>query len=273
MHIQTFEKINKTVEVVKFTGGREQGLEICRWLGASSAYRPATNEDPREYLEVPTMFGPRDIKVGQFIVKVGPQDYLTYKAEALFAEYAEVLDNDHPLVKHARRELEMFPGEDIEFKESLVAAVKGFTAYRGHSGSSAEIARHMITALLNGQNLLPLTDDPEEWEFRAGVDYGIEDDYWQNIRNSAALSQDGGKTYFIVNEPSEYEEDRCSVPGHPKGRFEEGDDEFYCPSCEASYPLVKLQKLYESEPKNKVIEIDPEDLKSDEEKTDGTDLS
>lgn len=208
MTSKIFAKIQTHVQVFLWEGGREQALEICRWVGKGSMYIPKTREDPREYLQIPTMFGPRDIKAGQYVVKIDNEQFLTYKPEALLAEYVEILDNDHPLVKHARTELAMFPNEDTDFIESLVAAVKGFSAYRGHSGISQEIAVHMISALLAGKNLLPLTDDLDEWELHLEED----EDIWQNRRNNAAFSYDGGVTYFLATDsPNEIRDDAGEV--------------------------------------------------------------
>lgn len=237
MDIKTYEKIQTHVEVAFWAGGREQALDISKWVGAGSVYTPPTKEDPREYLQIPTMFGPRDIKAGNYVVKIEDHTFLTYKPEALEAEYKEVLDDDSTIVKHARVELNMFPNEDADFKESIVAAVKGFASYRGHSGSSADIAVHMISALLAGRNLLPLTDNEDEWLYHPKEKYGSEEDVWQNKRNSAAISYDGGMTYFLVTEKKE-EVDEYSVAG---------------------------VRFYMSEPKNFIPEIDAEDLKSDNE--------
>lgn len=236
MEIKTYEKTAKTVEVVLFEGGYQNAMEICKWLGSGSSYIPPTTVDPRQYVQVPTMFGPRDCKPGHYIVKIGPEDYLIYRPEALDAEYRNVSDGEHPLVQHARAELSRFPNEDIDFKESLVNAVKGFVSYRGHSGNSAEIAVHMIAALLRGENLMPLTDAPEEWVLHSAGQYGTEIDMWQNKRNSKAISEDGGKTYFLVDD--NHEED----PDDPE--------------------RVKV-KYYESEQHDAEVEIDPEDLKGE----------
>lgn len=238
MNIKTFEKIAKTVEVVTWNGGREEAIDICKWMGSGSSYIPATKIDPRSYIQLPTMFGPRDIKSGSHIVKIGPGEFLPFNDESLYSEYREIMDTDHRLVQHSRRELSLFPNEDLDFRESLVSAIKGFTSYRGHSGASAEMAIDMLTRLLNGENLMALTDDPEEWEMRAKETYGVEQDMWQNNRNSKALSLNGGKTYFLVDEEP-LQETADSEPG---------------------------LRFYSSEPKGASVEIDPEDLKSDGEK-------
>lgn len=102
------------------------------------------------------------------------------------------------LVKHAKRELEIL-GEEPETIKGYLNVIQAF-ADMGHSGGSASVAIPVITELLQYKNLKPLTDDPKEWEFR-GLDYPETSyNFWQNKRNPAAFSHDGGKTYFLVNE-------------------------------------------------------------------------
>lgn len=271
MTIQTFQKVLNYVQAAQFMGGRESGMEICKWIGSGSAYIPATNKDPFDYVQVPTMFGPRDIEEGDWAVKIDSGTIVTYKSQALMAEYVLVEDEEQNLIKHARRELALFPDEEADYIESIINTVKAFCSYRGHSGASASIAVQMVTALLNGNNLMPLTNDPDEWELRAGKDYGLDYDMWQNVRNSKALSMDGGSTYFIVGEAQgdekrkyyvtedkdfnpeidpddllsmdeKYERTSCSVPGHPMGRVDEESMTFYCAGCEAAHPLERKEK-------------------------------
>lgn len=104
------------------------------------------------------------------------------------------------LVAHARRELATI-GEDKAHAESLIEMVKIF-AKQGHSGGSAPIAIAQLTALLNFENLSPLTDDPEEWYFHGEETWGAKGGIWQNKRNGEAFSQDGGKTYYLLSESS-----------------------------------------------------------------------
>lgn len=110
------------------------------------------------------------------------------------------------LVTHARRELKVI-GEDKYHSEKLVEMVEIF-ASMGHSGGSAGVAIAQLTALLEFQNLSPLTDDEDEWYFHANVDFGLPKDawengsggVWQNKRNGEAFSNDGGKTYYLLSE-------------------------------------------------------------------------
>jgi hypothetical protein len=95
------------------------------------------------------------------------------------------------LVQHARRELELV-GEDPETVEGLCRVVQAF-ADMGHSGGSASVAVPMLERLLRFQALMPLTDDPGEWEDRSEISgYPL----WQNRRDSRFFSIDGGRTNY-----------------------------------------------------------------------------
>ena len=112
---------------------------------------------------------------------------------------------DSPLVDHARRELALI-GEDEWLTNGLCKVIAAF-AEMGHSGFSAEHSTAVLEKLLRFQALSELTDDPAEWEDRSEMSgYPI----WQNVRDSRAMSKDGGKTYTIVGE-----EPQTSNSGHP----------------------------------------------------------
>jgi hypothetical protein len=130
-------------------------------------------------------------------------------ADDVVAIFAPLHEEESNLVTHARRELELFgqTEEDPEFAESIIKAVKGFTSY-GHSGGSAPVAIAMLHDLLQHKNLSPLTDDPKEWIHHGpevwpdGDDKGV----WQNCRNGEAFSKDGGKTYYLLSDGSNSED-------------------------------------------------------------------
>jgi hypothetical protein len=102
------------------------------------------------------------------------------------------------LVDHAHRELELSGqlAEDPLYAGTLLAAIAAFTAY-GHSGGSAEMARHQLHTLLGHGVLAPLTSDPAEWEDRSEVS---STPMWQSRRDPAAFSADGGRTYWLLAE-------------------------------------------------------------------------
>ncbi len=98
------------------------------------------------------------------------------------------------LVDHARRELQLCGqfDEDPSYAQSIVAAVAVFASH-GHSGGSAAAAVYQLTTLLSYGTLSPLTSAPEEW-------MEVGSDTWQSRRNPQAFSQDGGKTYYLLDE-------------------------------------------------------------------------
>lgn len=98
------------------------------------------------------------------------------------------------LVEHARTELNLL-GEDPVYSATLVAAVAAFASF-GHSGGSAMTAIQQLHALLQWENLTPLTNDPDEWVDRSEISNAP---LWQSNRNSKAMSHDGGRTYTLVD--------------------------------------------------------------------------
>jgi len=101
------------------------------------------------------------------------------------------------LVEHARYELELI-GEEPEIIEGLLRVIQAF-ADMGHSGGSASVAIPMINKLLQFQPLTALTSSSEEWiEICREMSGGEE--LWQNRRDSRAFSNDGGRTYYLVDD-------------------------------------------------------------------------
>jgi hypothetical protein len=99
------------------------------------------------------------------------------------------------LVEHARRELALI-GEDSDVADWMVSVVERYASY-GHSGGSHSVRLPLLVALLNFEPLAPLTSSPDEWTDRSAMSgYPL----WQSVRNPKAMSQDGGKTYWLVDE-------------------------------------------------------------------------
>lgn len=95
------------------------------------------------------------------------------------------------LVQHARREIDLI-GLPEKDRKLLLDMVERFAQY-GHSGGSAQWFTVTLTRLLQFENLMSLTDNPNEWE-------RVAEDTWQSVRNSEAFSLDGGKTYYLLSE-------------------------------------------------------------------------
>lgn len=71
---------------------------------------------------------------------------------------------------------------------------------QGHSGFSASYVGSIFYALIQDKALTPLTNEPEEWEDVSATMYSPEQiaagqKMWQNKRDLAAFSRDGGKTW------------------------------------------------------------------------------
>lgn len=100
------------------------------------------------------------------------------------------------LIEHAIRELKLCGqyDEDPHYSKSIIAAVAAFTSYP-HSGGSASVAKEQLMRLLDHENIAPLTNNPAEWE---DVSDKSSQPWWQNKRNSKAMSHDGGLTYWLV---------------------------------------------------------------------------
>lgn len=65
---------------------------------------------------------------------------------------------------------------------------------QGHSGMSAGIVLDIFRRVVSVEPLTSLTDDPDEWRNVDG------DNLWQSRRRPDAFSNDGGKTYYTLNE-------------------------------------------------------------------------
>jgi hypothetical protein len=100
------------------------------------------------------------------------------------------------LVEHARRELELI-GEEPQTIDWYCRVIAEFASF-GHSGGSASVCIPVLHELLQFKPLSPLTDDPAEWIDQTEASGGVP--MWQNRRNSTAFSEDGGKTYWLLDE-------------------------------------------------------------------------
>lgn len=105
---------------------------------------------------------------------------------------------DSNLVRHARYELKLI-GEEPDVIEMYVRVINEYASF-GHSGGSHAAMMPVLTDLLNFKPLTPLSSEPSEWYYHGEETWGDQGGIWQNTRNSAAFSKDGGKTYYLVSE-------------------------------------------------------------------------
>lgn len=115
------------------------------------------------------------------------------------------------LVEHTRREMTLL-GEDTDVIEWMISVVEKFAEF-GHSGGSASILIPQLNQLLQYETLTPLTCDPHEWQDWSEISGAP---VWQNKRNSKAFSEDGGKTYWLVDGPTNPRPYYHSVPLNDK---------------------------------------------------------
>jgi hypothetical protein len=103
----------------------------------------------------------------------------------------------------ARKELDlagMFD-KDSDYEGMLGEAVMDLIelfASQGHSGFSAAMTVDLFDRLASYKPLTELTDNPDEWndvsEFQGGKPG------WQSTRSPSCFSNDGGKTYWDIDE-------------------------------------------------------------------------
>lgn len=117
----------------------------------------------------------------------------------MFANILETL-YDHGKVELAKAGL-LDKDSDYEgmLGDSVLELLK-VLGEQGHSGTSAAMTVDLFSKLASYKNLTPITDDPEEWMDVADERTGHKA-VWQNRRNSSLFSNDGGKTYYSIDDP------------------------------------------------------------------------
>ena len=103
-----------------------------------------------------------------------------------------------------------FDKDEIESEDDYTQAI-GNSVYelcklfaeQGHSGMSASLTLCLLTKLLGGGTLTPLTNNPDEWECitpdhpaSGGRGYT----YYHSKRDSSCFSDDDLKTYYDIDE-------------------------------------------------------------------------
>lgn len=140
---------------------------------------------------------------------------LLKKYEVILVPKERLVDSN--LMKHAQVELALSGvDQDIYGDMTTNAVLELLSVFtdQGHSGASASIVTELFHQLVQFKNLKPLTDDPTEWHSVAAQS-GY--DLWQNKRNSACFSTDGGKTYYSVDDGSNSSNQTNIYTSTPKG--------------------------------------------------------
>ena len=161
---------------------------------------------------------------------------LARKGAGLAMENDEIYAELRTLVEHTKDELEragLFD-EDSDYggmlADAVMAIMKVFSK-QGHSGFSAQMCRELFQRLSNFETLTPITSEPEEWNDVSEMCVGGTP-MWQNERNPAIFSEDGGKTWYNVETQSEdgfktsTDHDHWHIwfPGRPRTSGKNGHD-------------------------------------------------
>ena len=115
------------------------------------------------------------------------------------------------LVTHANHELNLIgygplpidmEADSVDINDAMrknVIDLVTMFAGQHHSGASAQYLVQTLNRLLQLKTLTPISCKATEWQY---IDEAIAGDKftWQNLRNSAAISSDGGKTYYLVDD-------------------------------------------------------------------------
>ena len=108
------------------------------------------------------------------------------------------------LEKHAEAELRRAGWFDKDgmydgmIGPSVMKLIKVF-ADEGHSGMSGNIALNLFNRVARFKTIAEITNDPAEWMDVADAMPGREA-VWQSRRDPSLFSNDGGKTYYSVDD-------------------------------------------------------------------------
>lgn len=108
--------------------------------------------------------------------------------------------------------------------KAVMALIKAHAA-QGHSGMSHSITLSIFNKVVNFKPLTPITNDPSEWTDVSG--YGAPQDaaLWQCNRDSALFSNDGGKTYYSVDDLKRELKTSENFAAAPKEEAEQKENE------------------------------------------------
>lgn len=147
-------------------------------------------------------------------------------------------DTESNLVRFARKELEaagMF-SSDSDYEGLLGKAVLELVqtlSVQGHSGSSHHLMMTIFNQLANFKPLSPLTSDPSEWVNQSEASGAP---LWQSARDSSAFSEDGGKTFYLLEEVLyKFGCTECDVYWTSHHKPELGE----CTSCQGMETIVR----------------------------------
>lgn len=97
------------------------------------------------------------------------------------------IDDTNPMIIHANTEMALM-SLDTDMQACYLQAIQGFANL-----NLGPIDIEQLTLLLNMENIMALTNSPDEWTQLGTANM------WQNTRNAKAFSTDGGNTYYILD--------------------------------------------------------------------------
>lgn len=107
------------------------------------------------------------------------------------------------LIEHAEYEMRRagFYDQDSDYggmiPEAVIRLVRAHSEEE-HSGGSHALTMALFNKVINFKVLSPITSDPTEWIDRTEISGG--NPTWQNNRQSSVFSQDGGKTWYDIDD-------------------------------------------------------------------------
>lgn len=107
------------------------------------------------------------------------------------------------LIDHANTELQLsgLLDQDSDYNgligKACLELINTFSK-QGHSGFSAQLVLDVFNKLARFKNLTDITNNPDEWT--DVTEYGNGDILFQNKRNPTYFSNDGGKTYWNLDD-------------------------------------------------------------------------
>ena len=109
------------------------------------------------------------------------------------------------LKEHFKKELDMAGlfDKDSDYNgmigKALMELCKTFSG-QGHSGFSANWVLSLFDTLGHYKTLTPISDDPKEWNNVSEMGGQNSPAMWQSTRNPALFSENGGKSYYDVDD-------------------------------------------------------------------------
>lgn len=156
------------------------------------------------------------------------------------------------LVDHAKKELELAGlfDKDSDYDGMIGKAVMELCkcfAGQGHSGFSANWVLDLFSRLGKYEPLTPITDNPKDWTDVSNLGGKDSPEMWQSKRNPSLFSENGGKTYYDVD-------DKKRLKTKSKSYKKKASNK----------PSIFQRTVYRTPTKDELIEVDSFNLSPDE---------